>query len=895
MIIACEKCGTRFSLDEEAVQDKQVKIRCSECQHIFSVGPAPAGGLPPEALDEESLALSDQDGQEQEEEDLGLPDFPELEGLNEALAVADASDAGASGGFSDDELESDLFSLGGEAPKPKVAAPPPPPPPRKAAPKVPEPLVDMEDLGLPGLDDDDDLGFPEEAVAAADELDLGLPDLEEEAGDAIAAMDSGEELDLGDLGDLGEDDLAASAPETGDDLGLPDFELDEAEAQEDMEVSHAAPTEAKAEVDDLDLGDLGALEEEEPAAAAGDDMDLGLPDFELDEAEAQEDMEVSHKAPAAAKAESDDLDLGDLGGAETRQAEAAPVEDLDLDLPELSGLETEEAAGDMPEGELDLDLDMGLDFGDEEAVAAPPPSGGEDLIAIQEALAATGPDDGAQEMDLSPEASMKAGDDLGLGGDDLDLGELGGDDLGLGSLEPMEEEAADLGGDLGDELDLDLGELDAETTAPEPETEDSDLDKTQVMEDGFDSEEDELGLFDLEAAAPEDAGELDLGDLEGTPAEPSGDLDLDLDLGDLEAAPEPVAEATGEMDLGDLDMDLGDLGDLEPEPAAARSEDSDLDLGDLDISGRDELDLAAAAGPGEPEELDLDSMELGTDGQGGELEIDLDMGETLDAEPKPRAMAEDPGLDIDFDMDADLDMEGGEEAGSLDGGVTMEMDSAEAADAGSTMEYDYERTHAQEEIQEGEEDEAPFFVPPPTGRTSRPLFAMLLVILALGGAFGALTIMKFMGVDVPILGGGGTGAGLADSGARGLVIMDDVKGYILENHQGQTVIVVRGHVRNDYPDARSYLRIQAVLYEQSGNRVGIQMLYAGNQISDAQIRRLTEEEVKSALKNRKGIQDSNVDVAPNTLLPFTAVFYNPPETLEDYTVEAQGSVPAGNV
>ena len=37
MIIQCEKCQTRFRLDDSRVTDKGVKVRCTKCKHVFKV------------------------------------------------------------------------------------------------------------------------------------------------------------------------------------------------------------------------------------------------------------------------------------------------------------------------------------------------------------------------------------------------------------------------------------------------------------------------------------------------------------------------------------------------------------------------------------------------------------------------------------------------------------------------------------------------------------------------------------------------------------------------------------------------------------------------------------------------------------------------------------------
>lgn len=51
MIIQCEKCQTRFRLDDSRVTDKGVKVRCTKCKHVFTVQKkeSAAGSFEPEA------------------------------------------------------------------------------------------------------------------------------------------------------------------------------------------------------------------------------------------------------------------------------------------------------------------------------------------------------------------------------------------------------------------------------------------------------------------------------------------------------------------------------------------------------------------------------------------------------------------------------------------------------------------------------------------------------------------------------------------------------------------------------------------------------------------------------------------------------------------------------
>lgn len=37
MIVQCEKCGTQYNIDDKKVKPGETKVRCSQCQHIFTV------------------------------------------------------------------------------------------------------------------------------------------------------------------------------------------------------------------------------------------------------------------------------------------------------------------------------------------------------------------------------------------------------------------------------------------------------------------------------------------------------------------------------------------------------------------------------------------------------------------------------------------------------------------------------------------------------------------------------------------------------------------------------------------------------------------------------------------------------------------------------------------
>ena len=50
MIIACEKCKTKFNLDESLLKAEGSKVRCSICEHVFKAYPKKASPESPDTI-----------------------------------------------------------------------------------------------------------------------------------------------------------------------------------------------------------------------------------------------------------------------------------------------------------------------------------------------------------------------------------------------------------------------------------------------------------------------------------------------------------------------------------------------------------------------------------------------------------------------------------------------------------------------------------------------------------------------------------------------------------------------------------------------------------------------------------------------------------------------------
>ena len=338
------------------------------------------------------------------------------------------------------------------------------------------------------------------------------------------------------------------------------------------------------------------------------------------------------------------------------------TDELELDLDEFDdalGEEDEpEAAGlvDDPEDELDLDLnlddedDSDLDMSDDALVGDELPDLGdfEDLAGLDddalddEALEIDDGDEGLDDLSLDLDAPAAVDEELDI--PDLDMED--DEELDLADLDLDED--VEPGLEMGDAAESDDLDLDFDLDEDDPADE-------EIAEAGADIEEaDGLDLSDLDLEV-DDADTTD--DLADTI---SDDLNLDLNLEEEPTGIEDVAETEAkieeadELDLSDLELDVGDAS-ASDDTADAVSDDLNLDL-DLDTEAE-----ALAGGEGDAaDELDLSDLEEIMESEGStadadtgddaveDFELDLDLDDDTGAQPAEAgaAAADDNELDL---------------------------------------------------------------------------------------------------------------------------------------------------------------------------------------------------------------------------------------------------------
>lgn len=259
MVITCENCESKFRLDESLIKESGSKVRCSNCQHIFTAYRTSAAEeiSPTLDLQEGDLGQPDESSEEpldfdlfgseegQDEEGFSLEDF----GFEEESAEQKASEE-----ISVSEEEITAEDLGFEqAPEPTS---------EPVSEEKGEQEIDLDGLSL------------EEETPAED-----VPPVAEQAEEE--KIKAGEEISFEDLS-LEEEPVAEGVPEPTEELILED-EPEEESSFEDLSVE-------KVEVDEEPTEEWPA--EEETAAIpedAGVTLPEGLPIASVEEGEETEE------------------------------------------------------------------------------------------------------------------------------------------------------------------------------------------------------------------------------------------------------------------------------------------------------------------------------------------------------------------------------------------------------------------------------------------------------------------------------------------------------------------------------------------------------------------------------------------------------------------------------
>jgi hypothetical protein len=177
----------------------------------------------------------------------------------------------------------------------------------------------------------------------------------------------------------------------------------------------------------------------------------------------------------------------------------------------------------------------------------------------------------------------------------------------------------------------------------------------------------------------------------------------------------------------------------------------------------------------------------------------------------------------------------------------------------------------------------------PKKRLGKPVIALVVVALLLGGAAGAFYVLDTMGIRIPFVSDLISPA--PDNVNRVEVMQGTVRSKFVENEKAGKLFVITGQVRNNHRGARNFISVSGKLFA-GGKPVQTKTVFAGNVLSGVQLSNMDMQQITKRLRNRVGDDKSNMNVSSNQTLPFMIVFNNLPDNLEEFVVEPGESVSA---
>jgi hypothetical protein len=117
----------------------------------------------------------------------------------------------------------------------------------------------------------------------------------------------------------------------------------------------------------------------------------------------------------------------------------------------------------------------------------------------------------------------------------------------------------------------------------------------------------------------------------------------------------------------------------------------------------------------------------------------------------------------------------------------------------------------------------------------------------------------------------------------------NVIGYYDTGAGGKRILVIKGQVANLSTKEKSGIRVFAAILDNGGKALAERAVYAGNVIPGETLRKIGPEGAAKILENRFGEGLANMNVGAGKSVPFMVVFFDAPENIDSYRLEARDS------
>lgn len=125
----------------------------------------------------------------------------------------------------------------------------------------------------------------------------------------------------------------------------------------------------------------------------------------------------------------------------------------------------------------------------------------------------------------------------------------------------------------------------------------------------------------------------------------------------------------------------------------------------------------------------------------------------------------------------------------------------------------------------------------------------------------------------------------------GRIGLEKLSGAYLSNNQEGELFIIQGEIVNEYKSLRSSILLKGSISGANGAGLQSQTAYAGNALTDNQLKKMTFKDIRDAMSNELGENLANLNIAPNKTVPFTIVFKGASKNIAEFTVEVVDSKP----
>ncbi|MFV0420767.1 DUF3426 domain-containing protein [Oleidesulfovibrio sp.] len=117
------------------------------------------------------------------------------------------------------------------------------------------------------------------------------------------------------------------------------------------------------------------------------------------------------------------------------------------------------------------------------------------------------------------------------------------------------------------------------------------------------------------------------------------------------------------------------------------------------------------------------------------------------------------------------------------------------------------------------------------------------------------------------------------------IALRSVRQYTITNEKIGRITVIEGKVLNNFNSPKDLIKVEALLFDDSGQTVMSRQQLCGVTASLFQLQVLSEQELETTLTNKVEVLTNNTNVQPGHEVPFMVAFYNPPQTVREFLVK----------